>query len=69
VISLTDRVETVAVESRFSGAVRVDREGRTELAVAYGLAHRGEGIPITVNTRFGIASATKGLTALTVMSQ
>lgn len=65
--SVADRVEQVAVETGFSGVVRVDRAGGTELAVAYGLAHRGEGISATVSTRFGIASATKGLTALMVM--
>ena len=31
-------------------------------------AHRGHGIPNAVDTRFGIASGTKGLTALAVMS-
>jgi CubicO group peptidase (beta-lactamase class C family) len=39
-----------------------------ELAKAYGLAHRGNAIPNSVDTRFGLASGTKGLTALTVMS-
>ena len=37
-------------------------------AKAYGLAHRGYEIPNTLETRFGIASGTKGFTALTVMS-
>jgi CubicO group peptidase (beta-lactamase class C family) len=32
------------------------------------MAHRGLGVRNTVNTRFAIASGTKGLTALTVMS-
>ena len=57
-----------AAETAFSGAVRVDREGRVELAKAYGLAHRGLAIPNAVDTRFGIASGTKGLTALAVVS-
>ncbi len=35
---------------------------------AYGQAHRGLGVPNTVDTQFGIASGSKGLTALTVMS-
>ena len=46
--------------------VRVDRGDVTELAVAYGEAHRGRGIANTVETRFGVASAGKGLTALAV---
>jgi CubicO group peptidase (beta-lactamase class C family) len=37
-------------------------------AKAYGLAHRAWGIPNTLDTRFAIASGTKGLTALTVVS-
>jgi CubicO group peptidase (beta-lactamase class C family) len=32
------------------------------------LAHRGHGIANTVDTRFGLASGTKGLTAVTVMT-
>jgi len=61
-------VDRIAAESRFSGVVRVDRGAETEFVKAYGLAHRGWGIPNEVDTRFGIASGTKGLTALTVMS-
>jgi CubicO group peptidase (beta-lactamase class C family) len=44
------------------------RGGELEFVKAYGLAHRGWEIPNQVDTRFGIASGTKGLTALTVMS-
>ncbi len=39
-----------------------------ELAKAYGSAHRGYGIPNAVDTRFGLASGTKGLTALSIVS-
>jgi CubicO group peptidase (beta-lactamase class C family) len=60
-------VDEVAVASRFSGVVRVDRDGDV-CARAYGLAQRGEAIPNTVATRFGIASGVKSLTALTVLS-
>jgi CubicO group peptidase (beta-lactamase class C family) len=56
-----------AAETGFSGVVRVDREGRVELEEAYGMAHRGFSVPNTVGTRFGIASGTKGLTALAVI--
>lgn len=48
--------------------VSVDRGGMTEFARAYGLADRADQIPNTVATRFTIASGTKGLTALTVVS-
>jgi CubicO group peptidase (beta-lactamase class C family) len=65
---LEQSVDEVALTTRFSGVVRVDRSGGVELAKAYGMAHRGHGIPNAVDTRFGIASGTKGLTALSVMS-
>ena len=61
-------IDRIATETRFSGVVRVDRDDEVELLRAYGFAHRGWQIPNTVDTRFGLASGTKGLTALTVMS-
>ena len=67
-MTLRSAVDDVAAESRFSGVVRVDRTGSTELLEAYGTAHRGWAIPNAVDTRFGTASGTKTLTALTVMS-
>lgn len=60
-------VGSLAEEKRFSGVVRVDRGGDIELEAAFGLAERGLGVENGVGTRFGVASATKGLTALTVM--
>ena len=65
---LEGSIDQVAATSGFSGVVRVDLDGRVALARAYGLAHRGCPVPNTVDTRFGIASGTKGLTALTVIS-
>jgi CubicO group peptidase (beta-lactamase class C family) len=59
-------IDQLAAGTRFSGVVRIDRGGRPELAKAYGLAHRGWQLPTTVDTRFAVASAAKGLTALTV---
>jgi CubicO group peptidase (beta-lactamase class C family) len=63
-----DTIDRLAAESGFSGVARIDRPGDMPIAKAYGLAHRGYRIPNMVDTRFGIASGTKGLTALTVMS-
>jgi CubicO group peptidase (beta-lactamase class C family) len=60
-------IDQIASETDFSGVVRIDRGGEVLLRKAYGFAHRW-GIANTVDTRFGIASGTKGLTALTVMS-
>jgi CubicO group peptidase (beta-lactamase class C family) len=65
---LADVVDAVADETGFSGVVRVDRDGAVEFASAYGLAHRGWGIPNTVDVRFAIASGSKTLTALAVVS-
>ena len=65
---LEGAVDRVATQTGFAGVVRVDVDGRTACARAYGLAHRGWGIANTVDTRFGIASGTKTLTALTVLS-
>jgi CubicO group peptidase (beta-lactamase class C family) len=61
-------IDRLAEEEGFSGAVRVDRGGRVAFSRAYGFAHRGHRIPTTLGTRFAIASGTKGLTALTVVS-
>jgi CubicO group peptidase (beta-lactamase class C family) len=48
--------------------VRVDRGTETVVEKAYGLAHRGHGVPNETRTRFAIASGVKGMTALTVAS-
>jgi CubicO group peptidase (beta-lactamase class C family) len=61
-------VDRIASQTGFSGVVRLDRGDDILLAKAYGFANRGFGVANTVDTRFGIASGTKGLTALTVMS-
>jgi CubicO group peptidase (beta-lactamase class C family) len=61
-------LDELAGETAFSGTVRVDRGDELVLAKTYGFAHRGWQIPNTLTTRFGIASGTKGLTALAVVS-
>ena len=60
-------LDEVAEREGFSGIVRIDRGGAAELEQAYGLADRAHGIPNTAGTQFATASATKGLTALTVI--
>jgi CubicO group peptidase (beta-lactamase class C family) len=64
---LSESIERVARESGFSGALRVDRGDEVVFAKAYGLADRAHAIENTLDTRFGIASGTKGLTALAVV--
>jgi CubicO group peptidase (beta-lactamase class C family) len=66
--ALEELIDATARAEGFSGVVRVDRHGRTEVAKAYGYADRAYGLANTVDTRFGTASATKGFTALTVMA-
>ena len=66
--ALGREIDSVAETNGFSGVVRVDHGDDVELANAYGLAHRGHEIPNTVDTQFAIASGTKGLTAVAVMS-
>ena len=67
-LALAEAVDAIAEENGFAGVVSVDRGGQIEFVRAYGLAHRANEIPNAVDTRFGIASGTKGLTALTVVS-
>jgi CubicO group peptidase (beta-lactamase class C family) len=66
--SLGSELDAIAAETTFSGVVQVDSADGTEVARAYGLAHRGYEIPNEVDTQFAIASGTKGLTALAVVS-
>jgi CubicO group peptidase (beta-lactamase class C family) len=66
--ALEHAVDAVAAANGFSGVVRADRGDDIELASSYGLAHRGYGIANTVDTQFGIASGTKGLTAVAIAS-
>jgi CubicO group peptidase (beta-lactamase class C family) len=65
---LATEVDRIAAEGGFSGVVRVDRDGAQSFGRAYGLADRAHGVAATMETRFGIASGNKGLTALTVVS-
>src|SRR5262245_32525679 len=64
--SLSEAVGSIAEREGFAGVVRVDREAEPAFARAYGLADRANRIPNTVDTRFAIASGSKGLTALTI---
>ncbi len=66
-MTLEAHVDEVAHETDFSGVVRVDRGDDLVFAKAYGLADRRWGIENTVDTRFGIASGSKALTALVVV--
>jgi len=66
--TLQDAVDELATRTRFSGVVRVDLAGETEVCSAYGFADRALEIPNTIETRFGTASFAKTLTALVVLA-
>jgi CubicO group peptidase (beta-lactamase class C family) len=65
---LEDVIDEVARRAGFSGVVQIDRAGVVEVAKAYGSADRGHEILNALDTRFAIASGTKGFTALAVVS-
>ena len=60
---LDERVAT----HEFSGVALVWREGTPLFQYAGGIGHRGHGVPITNETRFGVASVTKMVTATTAL--
>ena len=65
--ALARDLDRIAAETAFSGVVRVDGPDGNEVVRAYGLADRAHAIPNRPDTQFGIASGTKGFTALVVM--
>ncbi len=65
--SLRAALDREAERTLFSGVVRVDRDGATEM-MAYGHADRAYSIGMTTAHQLGTASVTKGFTALTILS-
>jgi CubicO group peptidase (beta-lactamase class C family) len=65
---LENSIDRIAGETDFSGVVRLSRGGELLFERACGLADRAHGIANTTTARFGIASGTKGFTALAIMS-
>ena len=65
---LEEPLDEIARRTDFSGVISLDRDGTIEFARAYGMADRAHGIATTIDTQFGLASGTKGFTALAVMS-
>ena len=61
-------IQRIAAASTFSGAVRIDIDGRTHLDAAYGLASRAYEVENTPATRFAIASGNKAFTACAIVS-
>src|ERR1700733_5379590 len=67
-LSWSEIIDPMAAQNGFAGVVSVDRGGEIDFGKAYGLALRAYQIQNTADTRFAIASGSKGLTALTVVS-
>jgi CubicO group peptidase (beta-lactamase class C family) len=67
VSALARDLGAIAVDTGFSGVVRVDGPEGIEVIRAYGLADRAHAIPNEAETQFGIASGSKSFTALVVM--
>jgi len=61
------KLDAVAAQGRFSGAVLVARNGKVIVSAARGLADRGKGIPNTADTRFRMGSMNKMFTATAVL--
>ena len=60
-------LELLAAEMSFSGIVGIEIDGELRTS-AFGLADRAHGVENTADHRFGVASGTKTLTALGVLS-
>jgi len=68
--TMADRIRSLVTrhaDAGFSGVCLVKRGDEIILHEAYGLAHRGFGIPNAVDTRFDIASVTKTFTAAAIL--
>lgn len=63
-----DGIDEVAAEGGFPGVVAVDIASSRTFEKSFGLRHRGYDVPNTIDTQFAIASGSKLLTALAVMS-
>ena len=61
------RIDELAKDERFSGAVLVTKNGKLILSGAYGLADREKKIPNSLNTKFRIGSMNKMFTAVSVL--
>ena len=67
-VTIQADIDAIADRTDFSGVVVVSVRDERIAAFTRGFADRPNARPITLETRFGVASASKGLTALTVAS-
>jgi D-alanyl-D-alanine carboxypeptidase len=64
---LSARVDELAKDDRFSGAVLVARNGKVLLQKAWGRANRETGAPVTLDTQFRLGSMNKMFTAVAIL--
>lgn len=60
-------IDDRADQHLFRGVVLVWKDGAPAFSHAAGLAHRGHRVPVTIHTRFQVASVTKMITAVTAL--
>lgn len=63
---LDQLIEREAARDEFSGTVLLAHRGRAVLARACGMADKALAVPVTIDTRFDLASVTKAMTATAV---
>ena len=63
-----EELEKIAAACDFSGVVSISRGGAPLLELCRGFADRRHRVPNSLDTQFGVASVTKGLTALTTVA-
>jgi D-alanyl-D-alanine carboxypeptidase len=61
------RIDELAKDEKFSGAVLVTKNGKAIMSGAYGLADREKKIPNSLNTKFRIGSMNKMFTAVSIL--
>lgn len=57
----------VSEQIEFSGVIQISKQDEVLLSIAKGYSNRFDEIPNNTNTSFGIASGTKGFTALAIL--
>jgi D-alanyl-D-alanine carboxypeptidase len=65
--ALDSAIRAYAKKHEFSGAILVERGGKTIYHQPFGLADRAFSVPVSLDTRFKIASITKSFTAVLIL--
>lgn len=64
--ALKGHVERLAASGAFSGAVLLARDGQVLYEGAFGVANRDYNVPVTIDTKFNLASTNKMFTAVAI---